>query len=70
MKDDWNVVADTVVGILDMTYVQERGRFEAEAARRGITLEQLVAAAITEATREVLEKKWPPPRPSKRTARR
>jgi hypothetical protein len=48
----------TVVGaILNAVYVKDRQWFIAEALRRGITREQLAAAAITDALRKVWEKR-------------
>ncbi len=41
-----------VCAILEMVYVDKNAWFQNEAARRGITLEQLTAAAITEAMHE------------------
>ena len=54
MKADWRAVGDLVCAILDSIYVQNRSTFAVEAARRKITVEQLAAAAITEAVREKL----------------
>lgn len=41
-----------VCALLEMVYVDKNVWFQNEAARRGITLEQLTAAAITEAMHE------------------
>jgi hypothetical protein len=54
MKTDWKAVSGTVLTILEAIYVREHDSFEKEAARRKITVEQLAAAAITEAVRQAL----------------
>jgi hypothetical protein len=43
---DWEAIGDRVLQIL-ASLRQHRTRFEAEARQRGITLDQLTAAAIT-----------------------
>jgi hypothetical protein len=51
---DWGAVGDLVCQIL-VAVRDQSARFEAEARARGISLEQLTAAAITEAVREQVE---------------
>lgn len=56
---DWISVADRVLAILTRV-AKHRESFAAEAAKRGITVEQLTAAAITEAVREQAEQSTQP----------
>jgi hypothetical protein len=49
----WREAADLILEILARVRADPAG-FEKEAAARGIALEQLVAAAITEALRSVV----------------
>lgn len=44
-----------VAKILEMVYVSARDKFEAAAARRGISLEQLALAAVTEMLRQRIQ---------------
>ena len=53
---DWAAVGDLVYEIL-LTIRKNPGRFTHEAKRRGISVDQLAAAAIAEAIREVVESK-------------
>jgi hypothetical protein len=48
-------IGDLVCNILHSIYVQHKARFRREAARCHAAVEQLAAAAITEALRELLE---------------
>jgi len=54
-KTDWTVRGDTICVLLTAVYVEERETFKKEAARRGIGVEQLAAAAIAEIVREIAE---------------
>jgi hypothetical protein len=54
-KTEWETIGDTVCKILTAIYVQEREQFKKEAKRRGITVEQLAAAAITGMIQEAVE---------------
>jgi hypothetical protein len=51
---DYERMADVIVGILEAAR-RDTGLIAAEAARRGATAEQLLAAAITEAVRRQVE---------------
>jgi len=51
---DWGELADLVAATL-AAISNSRERFEAEALRRGITVEELTAAAVIEAIRESVE---------------
>ncbi len=48
-------IGDLVCSILHGVYVQHKARFRREAARCHAAVEQLAAAAITEAIRDLLE---------------
>jgi hypothetical protein len=45
-------VGDLILQILSTIYVKARARFQKEARKRGISVEQLAAAAITAALAE------------------
>jgi hypothetical protein len=51
----WGTIGDAVCRVLVKIYREERDLFEREADRRGATLEQLTAAAITQMVRELVE---------------
>jgi hypothetical protein len=53
-RTDWKQLGDLVTAILE-SIKEQRNSCEAEARRRGITLEQLTAAAILMAIRERVE---------------
>src|SRR5262245_29030517 len=46
-KQELTMIGDLACGILTQIYVTHRRRFEREAVKRGATVEQLAAAAIT-----------------------
>ena len=48
---DWASIADCICEVLDMVYVRKRKSLLRHAESRGITLEQLAAAAIAEMIR-------------------
>jgi hypothetical protein len=50
---DWSAIADLVCQILEEVRVERKG-LQKVAAQRGVTLEQLMGAAITQAIRERL----------------
>ncbi len=52
--NDWAALSDLVCGILKFVNAG-RENFEVEASRRGLTLDQLTAAAIVEAIAERVE---------------
>jgi hypothetical protein len=52
VSDPWAAASDLVCALLEAVYVTSRAAFEREARERGLTLEQLAAAAVTEAVRE------------------
>jgi hypothetical protein len=54
-------IGDLVCSILHSIYVQHKARFRREAARCDAAVEQLAAAAITEALRELLQTSGPRP---------
>jgi hypothetical protein len=56
MKTNWKTVGDTNCDLLKAVYVDERERFQEEAAKRKITVEQMAAAAITEMVRQMVGK--------------
>jgi hypothetical protein len=55
---DWDAIACSVLDILRLAN-RDRRRMHKEARNRGVSLEQLQAAAITEMIREELEKSTP-----------
>jgi hypothetical protein len=52
---DWVKFAEVVCRVLVKVYRENRGLFETGAARRGVTVEQLTAASITQLLREIIE---------------
>jgi hypothetical protein len=52
---DWGRVGDLVCQVLGEMYREHRGCFEAHAAERGCTLDQVAAAAITQMVQEQIE---------------
>ncbi|HEV3144948.1 MAG TPA: hypothetical protein VGZ47_13745 [Gemmataceae bacterium] len=52
---DWKTMGDTVCAILTAIYVDEAEQYRKEALKRGITVEQLAAAAITGMVQEAVE---------------
>jgi hypothetical protein len=53
--DEWRGVGDMVCAILATIYVDNRERFEQEAAEMGCTLEQFGAAAVIGMARERID---------------
>jgi len=52
---DSMAIGDTICAILTSIYVEQRDQFKKEAKRRGITVEQMAAAAIAGMVQEAVE---------------
>jgi len=53
---DWQAVGALVCGILEEIYIEAPEVFRTAARQRGVRVEQLAAASITEAIRQSLQR--------------